>query len=213
MNEHQLLLREGKKIVEALGQTLAPLVEVVLHDLTQPEHSVIAIANNLSGRQVGGATTEIGLARIADPTFPDILQNYANRFPDGRPAKSTSIGLRDSQGRCVAALCLNMDVSMLAAAATSVMQLVQTQASPSGIRESLAPRHIEEVRVSLERFATAHNTTPRAMTRPQRRQAMRELADKGLLDLKNVFSEVAQVFGVARSTVYTYLPDTEASHE
>ena len=100
--ENRLLLREGKKIVEALGKTLAPLVEVVLHDLKQPEHAVVAIANNLSGRQVGDAVTELGLARMTDPGFPEVVQNYANRFPDGRPAKSTSIGLKNSRGEYVA---------------------------------------------------------------------------------------------------------------
>jgi predicted transcriptional regulator YheO len=206
LTEHQLLLREGKKIVEALGQTLAPLVEVVLHDLTAPDHSIIAIANNLSGRKVGDAVSEIGLARVGDPSFPEILQNYPNRFPDGRPAKSTSIGLKDSNGQYVAAICLNMDVSMLAAVATNVAQLVATKQSATDIRESLAPRPFEDVRASLEMFAARHNTTPRAMTREQRQEALSELSEKGLLNLKNALPEIAKSLGVARSTVYTYLP-------
>jgi predicted transcriptional regulator YheO len=209
--DSQLLLRESKKIVDALGEMLAPLVEIVLHDLTRPEHSIIAIANNLSGRQVGDPTTEIGMARIGDNSFPEVLQNYPNKFPDGRPAKSTSIGIKDSQGNYIAALCLNMDVSMLTAAAANVLQLVQTQSSPIEIKESLASRHVKEVRSSLEQFAVARNTTPRALTREQRQQALSDLAEKGLLNLKNALSEVATVLGVARSTVYTYLPETRKS--
>jgi predicted transcriptional regulator YheO len=85
------LIIEGQKIVEALGEMLAPLVEVVLHDLTNPEHAIVAIANNLSGRNVGDATSEITLARVMDPNFPAVVQSYPKRFPDGRPAKSTSI--------------------------------------------------------------------------------------------------------------------------
>jgi predicted transcriptional regulator YheO len=137
------------------------------------------------------------------------LQNYPNHFPDGRPAKSTSIGLKDSRGNYVASICLNMDVSMLTAAASNVMQLVKTQTTSTEIEESLAPRRIEDVRASLERFAVANNTTPRAMTRTQRHEAVKALADKGLLNLKNSLSEVAQILGVARSTVYTYLPDVK----
>lgn len=211
LTENQLLLREGEKIVEALGKTLAPLVEVVLHDLSQPEHSVVAIANNLSGRKKGDAITEIGLARATDPNFPDVLQNYPNQFPDGRPAKSTSIGLRNSAGDYVAAICLNMDVSMLMAAASNVMQLVQTQGAAVNIKESLAPRHIDEVRLSLERFATAHNTTPRALTRTQRHAAIQELENKGLLNLRNAATEAARILGVARSTIYTYTASARES--
>ncbi|PLT17492.1 MULTISPECIES: PAS domain-containing protein [Ralstonia] len=205
--ENRLLLREGRKIVEALGKTLAPLVEVVLHDLTDPDHSVVAIANNLSGRRVGDAATEMGLARMADSGFPEVIENYANRFPDGRPAKSTSIGLKNSRGEYVAAICLNMDVSMLGAVTAGLTQLVRIDVAAPPVAESLAPRRVEEVRAALERFAVARNTTPMAMTLDQRREAMRELAASGLLNLRRALSEVAQTLGVARSTVYTYLPE------
>jgi predicted transcriptional regulator YheO len=206
MSENQLLLREGKKIADALGKTLAPLVEVVLHDLTQPEHSVVAIANNLSGRQIGDPATEIGLARMTNPTFPDVLQNYPNRFPDGRPAKSTSIGLRNSSGDYVAAICLNVDISMLTAVAASLSQFAQPEASPVGIQETLSSPRLQELRSTIERFAASLNTTPRALSAQHRRGIVGKLAHAGLMDLKNAQTVVADILGVARSTVYTYLP-------
>ncbi|WP_321869097.1 helix-turn-helix transcriptional regulator [Paraburkholderia tropica] len=203
--ENALLLREGRKIVEALGQTLAPLVEVVLHDLTSPEQSVVAISNNLSGRQVGDAATEMGLARLNDSGFPEVVANYPNRFPDGRPVKSTSIGLKNSAGEYVAAVCLNMDVSLLGAVTAGLGQLMQTGAA-APLPESLAPRTGDGVRAALERYAAARNTTPIGMTLAQRRDAVRELAESGHLNLRHALAEVARTLGVARSTVYTYLP-------
>jgi len=207
-DENALLLREGEKIVTALGQTLAPLVEVVLHDLTRPEHSVVAIANNLSGRQVGDAATEMGLARITDAGFPEVVANYPNRFPDGRPAKSTSIGLKNSAGEYVAALCLNMDVSLIGAVTAGLGQLIQTSAA-APVAETLAPRGVGCVREALERFAATRNTTPIGMTLAQRREAVRELATNGMLNLRHALADVATTLGVARSTVYTYLPAEE----
>ncbi|HEX8612821.1 MAG TPA: PAS domain-containing protein [Telluria sp.] len=211
ITENELLLREGKKIVEALGRTLAPMVEVVLHDLTRPASSIVAISNSLSGREVGDPTTEIGMARITNPDFPDVLQNYANQFPDGRPAKSTSIGLRNSAGEYVAALCLNVDVSLLTSVAASLSQLAQTQAEAIDIRESLASPRLDELRASLERFAATLNKTPHALTPAQRREAVHQLAKAGLMDLKNAQAVVAAMLGVARPTVYSYLPQKDPS--
>ena len=205
LSENQLLLREGCKIVEALGKTLAPLTEVVLHDLTRPEHAIVAIANNLSGRSIGDPATSIGLARILDPSFPEILQNYPNCFPDGRPAKSTSIGLKNSKGEYVAAICLNMDMSMLSGVTAVLGQLAHVEEPSVGVQESFAPMTLASVRDALERFAAEHNTTPRALRPAQRREAIQTIARQGFLDLKNAQSVAAEVLGVSRSTVYSYL--------
>jgi predicted transcriptional regulator YheO len=209
LSENQLLLREGKKIVDALGKTFFPLVEVVLHDLTVEQHHVVAISNNLSGRKLGDSTTEIGLARMTDPSFPEVLQNYPNRFPDGRPAKSTSIGIKNSAGDYVMAICLNIDVSVLTAAAGSLHQLIQTQVAPVAIQENLVAPSLDLIRSTLEQFATGLNTTPHMLSRAQRRSAVQHLAEAGLMDLKNAQTIVANTLGVARSTVYTYLPNKE----
>lgn len=211
ITENELLLREGKKIVDALGRTLAPMVEVVLHDLTRPDSSIVAISNSLSGREVGDPTTKIGMARITNPDFPDVLQNYANQFPDGRPAKSTSIGLRNSAGEYVAALCLNVDVSMLASLSASLAQLARTESDATPIHESLAAPRLEELRAALERFAAGLNKTPHTLTPAQRRDAVQQLANAGLMDLKNAQAVVAAMLGVARPTVYSYLPQKDPS--
>jgi predicted transcriptional regulator YheO len=197
--------------VDALGQTLAPLVEVVLHDLTQPEHAIIAIANNLSGRNVGDPVTEIGLARVADPNYPEVLLNYPNRFPDGRPVKSTSIGLKNSQGEFIAAICLNMDVSILTTTAASLSQLAQT--SQEDVKESLATPGLKAIQAKLQDFAVKNNTTPHALNPAQRREVILELSENGLMDLKHAHAVVAETLGVARSTIYTYLPRKDSHNE
>jgi len=61
-----------------------------------------ALANDLPGRTVGDPAAEPRLARAAGLNSPYVLANYANCFPDGREAKSTSIGLCDESGKYVA---------------------------------------------------------------------------------------------------------------
>ena len=85
--EQRLLLEQVQQIADGLARTFAPFCEVVVHDLLDPAHAVLAIHNNLSGREVGDPATELGLARIQDPAFEQVIANYANRFPDGRQAK------------------------------------------------------------------------------------------------------------------------------
>lgn len=202
--EHALLLKAGENLVEALGQMFAPTCEVVLHDLTRPANSLVAIANPLSGRQIGDSTTELGIGRIADPEFPDVIQNYPNRFPDGRPAKSTSVGFRDSTGRCVVAVCINMDISLLSSANRVLEQLTATGiAAP--LPETLRTRSLDEVREALESFAAQQGAQPRALAPEQRREAIRMLAGSGLLQLRGGAAAAAETLGVSRATIYNSL--------
>jgi predicted transcriptional regulator YheO len=207
--EHALLLRAGETIVEALAGMFAPTCEVVLHDLTRPAQSIVAIGNPLSGRAVGDSTTELGISRIADPGFPDILQNYPNRFPDGRPAKSTSIGLRDSTGQCVAAICLNMDISLLSSASRVLDELVATGAA-SPVPETLKARSLTEIVTVLEEFAAKQGAQPRALATDQRRRAVGLLAESGLLQLRGGPATAAATLGISRTTLYNMLNRTQA---
>jgi predicted transcriptional regulator YheO len=204
MTENQLLLREARKIVESLGRMFSPCCEVVLHDLTRPEHAIIAIETNLSGRKVGDPVTELGLARIQDPGFADVVQNYPNRFPDGRPAKSTSIGIRNSKGKFIAAICLNLDVALFAGIQKSLGALISVDHDRTPLRETLRARSVEEIRSEIDRFAGQRNQTPRGLTSLEKKQAVRELKDRGFLQIKNAVPNIAACLGISRATVYNY---------
>ncbi|MDR5839058.1 PAS domain-containing protein [Caballeronia sp. LZ034LL] len=198
--EQRTILEQVKQIAAGLGETLAPFTEVVVHDLRSPKHAVLAIHNNLSGRKVGDPATELGLARIADDAYPQILANYANRFADGRQAKSTSIGIKDSDGRYIAALCLNVDVTLFRSLTNMLDQF--SSLGTDGVRESLDPSSADSLRERIDRFAVSQATTPQALRADQRRALMQALKQEGFLDLRRSMETVAQHLGVSRATVY-----------
>ena len=204
MIEDELLLREAEKIAQAVGRMFPGLCEVVLHDLRDPAHAVRAIEGGLSGRAVGDPATELGLARIADPAFPDVLQNYPNRFPDGRPAKSTSIGLRNSSGEYVAALCLNLDVSLLGSAARALTRLARAD-EPAPLTESLRARTADELRALVEDYATERGHTPRSLPGAAKKDLVRTLRERGFLEVKNAVPTLTDLLGISRASVYNYL--------
>ncbi|AKU24186.1 PAS domain-containing protein [Massilia sp. MB5] len=201
--DHDHLIAQLQHIAAGLGQTLAPFCEVVLHDLRDPHSTVLAIHNNLSGRQPGDPATELGLARIADPAYPQVLANYPNHFPDGRQAKSTSIGIKDDEGNYVAALCMNVDLSLFRSLHSLLGQFGSVDAN-AAIQESLDPAGADAIRARIDQFAARLATTPRALKADERRNLLRELKSAGLLDLRRAMEIIAQHLGVSRATVYNY---------
>jgi len=207
-SERQWLLAEAKKIGSALAESLAPLCEVVVHDLTDPEHTIVFIGNNLSGRAVGDAATEMGLARMTDPEFPDVVANYANKFSDGRPAKSTSVGLRDKSGKYIAAICLNIDLSYLQGISGYFNALMQTRTA--AIDETLAAKPSDRLYAKIADFAAKRNRDARALTSEDKRTLIRQLDNDGDLEIRGAAERIGTLIGLSRSNVYYYLKDAES---
>ncbi|MCA8334840.1 helix-turn-helix transcriptional regulator [Burkholderia multivorans] len=199
-SEQASLIEQVQRIAEGLGQMFAPFTEVVVHDLRTPKQAILAIHNNLSGRAVGDPATELGLARIADDDFPPVLANYPNRFADGRTAKSTSIGIKDSSGRYVAALCLNADVTLFRGFQHMLAQFCSTDGD--AVADTLDPAGADAIRQRIDAFATRLAATPRELKTEQRRELMQTLKADGLLEIRRAMEIVSQHLGVSRATVY-----------
>ncbi|MBK4992225.1 transcriptional regulator [Pseudomonas sp. S37] len=199
--EQQALISQMEQIAEGLSQTFSPFCEVVLHDLRDPDHAILAIHNNLSGRQKGDPATELGLARIADPEYPQVIANYPNQFKDGRQVKSTSIGIKDSTGRYVAALCMNIDLSLFKSLQTMLDHF--SAFSPDRPAETLELSGAESIRARIDQYAAGLATTPRALKTADRRILLQQLKECGLLDIKRAMETVASHLGVSRATVYS----------
>ncbi|OLZ74747.1 DNA-binding protein [Streptomyces sp. IMTB 2501] len=199
------LISEAEKIAVALGRMFPGLCEVVLHDLRDPQHAIRAIENNLSGRQVGDSATELGLARIQDPHYPSVIQNYPNQFPDGRPAKSTSIGIKNAAGEYIAALCLNLDVSVLSPVTLALANLVATDTEyREQPLETLQDRNARELRQTVEAHAAERAATPRSLSREDKRALVRQLQRDGYFASRDAAQTIADLLGVSRATVYNY---------
>jgi predicted transcriptional regulator YheO len=204
LSDEQWLMREASKITSALGEMFSPICEVVLHDLMNPEHAIIQIENNLSGRSIGDSATELGLARIVDSSFPEVLANYANSFSDGRPVKSTSIGLKNKSGKYIAAICLNLDISYLKSVSAHLDQLTRIKSAAAPVDEHLT-RRPADVSAKILAFAAKRNRDPRALTSDEKSEILRELVDEGALERRGAAETIAAVLGVSRSNIYYYI--------
>lgn len=206
VNQNSFLLSQISNIAQGLSETFSPFCEVVVHDLSNPDHAILAIYNNLSGREIGEPATELGLARIASPDFPGIISNYANAFSDGRPAKSTSVGIKNEEGNYIAALCLNVDISLFRGMQSALQQF--TDVSSETVVEHLEPNGSEAIRKHIDRFAARLATTPRALKAPERRFLMKELKESGLLDVKKSMDTIALHLGISRASAYLYAKES-----
>lgn len=204
LSNDDLLIREASKVAISLGKMFAPFCEVILHDLRTPDHSIVVIENSLSGRKVGDSATNIGLQRVLDNDFPDVLQNYPNSLPNGKPLKSTSIGIRNEKGICIAAICINMDISMFTGVGNLLTAFTATELSGLPIQEQLRTFSVDEIRKTISDYATQHHCEAKELNLDQKKELVGRLSKTGLLQLKNGPATTAAMLGVSRASIYNY---------
>lgn len=98
--------------IDFLGAALGSATEVVLHDLTDPDHSVVKIVNgHVSSRTVGAPATAFSLKMAEQLQHSDdcFVSDYVSTTADGRPLQSSSYFIRDDGGQIVGIICVNID--------------------------------------------------------------------------------------------------------
>lgn len=84
--------------------------EVILHDVSDPENSVISIFNgHLSGRKVGDPMTELARNLVRDQIYEtqDFIANYER---NGKQFVSSTYFIKE-HGTLIGLICINHDVS------------------------------------------------------------------------------------------------------
>ena len=105
-------LQAALQLVEGIFQMLGSRYEVILHDLSHVESSIVALAGDVTHRKIGGPVTNylLQLLQKYGDSAPNSI-NYRNVTTDGRILRSSTIFIRDENGHIVGSLCINQDLT------------------------------------------------------------------------------------------------------
>ena len=97
--------------------------EVILHDFSTPQSSVVYIENNtVTNRAVGESFTEYFVKEVllSRKFHDDCCANYIMEGKDEKKIKSSTSLIRDNNGKAIGALCVNIDLTRLSNALRSI---------------------------------------------------------------------------------------------
>jgi predicted transcriptional regulator YheO len=137
-DDTQEYLENYRNIVRLVGRTFRNMgIEVLLHDLSNPTHSVTAIENgDVTGRTIGMGTTTLLVDLMRRVNLKQDKQNYEVHM-GARSFKCSTIPIVRPDFGVVGAICLNIDVNYL--------------------RDEIAP-HPEKVKAFFEDFCRTDMT-------------------------------------------------------
>lgn len=199
-------------VMQAIAATMGPQCEVVLHSLESPDHldrTIVAIENgHVTGRQVGGPTTNLGLEVLqTHDSTPDRF-NYRSHTKDGRVLRSSSVYFRNAEGAIIGALCINLDITAYLQAHGALNDFLGR--NDSEVKETFGAEIGEVLDALIQNALDRVGMPAPAMSRDDKIEVVRYLDEKGAFLVKRSMERVARALGISRVTAYAYLEEVRS---
>ena len=208
-SQNREILEHYVKAGEIIAEMFSPYLEVIVHDLQVPEHSIIAIFNShITGRKIGDGTSDIGYKKLADG-LPDKIVNYINRSPTGTDMKSSSLTIRNKNNEIIGSMAFNFDLSSFA----NIKEFFETF-TKTIVLDDLPNREQffmwsvkDEIQQALIKYITFHDLQGKGLTRKDKLSVVAFMKKEGHINKKGAISILSELLAISRPTLYKYIKE------
>ena len=196
-------------LVNFLSDVLGSGCEVILHDVSNPTHSVIAISGTVTERAVGDPMTDLACEIMEREVGSDehYLSNYQGQFKSKQLLSSTYY-IKNCE-KLIGMLCINRDISAaknLEASIQSFMEQYNFLSEPNETITEHFDRPVSDMMNDLiEKVISEIGASPERMTIDEKIEVVRKLNEQGVLTMKGSVGEIAKQLMISEPTVYRYL--------
>lgn len=201
-------------LTKFLARFLGKHCEVVLHDVRDTEHSIIAIENNyISGRSVGDPLKNLGrFFRGQEKVSADLIKPRIVVDSKGRKRKTATHIIKDEDGDVVGLLCINVDLSRC----VELKEILDDYILGPGLTTRIEPElvntsegeddSIEDLTRSIIKETIRNSPIPPARMTPEEKMTIVEkLNGRGVFLLRGALGEVARLLETSENSIYRYL--------
>ncbi len=201
------VLERYRALVNVVAQTFGNNCEVVLHDFSNMQNSIVEIANgHVTGRSIGSPLPEHSLKRISEGRVEDVI-NYTGKSAEGRVLKSSTTFIKDEKDKVVGCFCINFDMTELVVA-QKVLNDIMSVAANDGDKAASKAHTINDVLTDIVGHTIESVGKPVAyLTKEEKVQIVDKLDNQGAFLIKGAIDYVAKVLCVSRYTIYNYLDE------
>ena len=200
------------QIIPSLKAMLGPRHEVILHDLSHVESSIVMLDGDVTHRKIGGPATDYLLKLLREGgDGAENSVNYKTVLPNGRLLRSSTIFIRDEEGRIIGSLCFNQDLTDYIVARNLIEENTlfgQTEVEPP--KETFAQDIGEVMESVVDTEITLFQKPVVYMQKEDKLCIVAKLEQKGVFAIKNAVEYVAECLGVSNFTVYNYLKEVRS---
>lgn len=196
-----VLLKSLIPIAETIGKTFGNRCEVVLHDLTIPEKSVVYTVNgDVTGRREGQTFDRLVRSVLLNKNFTrDYAVNYTFETEDGRRIKSSSSLVRDEAGEVVGVFCVNYDITFMKTLHDELELFLPMQEDSSVICPEMAADQDVTTVVDTLIDNIVSSRKKQGLTKQDNLEMIRFMDDKGIFLVKGGDRQGGRLHGAFKS--------------
>jgi predicted transcriptional regulator YheO len=212
----QLIIESYKTTMDGLAAYYGEAFEIVLHDLTDLDHSIIKIVNGFhSGRKEGAPITDFALSMLkqiqeSNNGGSDAEKRshitYFSSSKYGKPVKSTTIVIFGEEETPIGLLCVNLYMD---SPLTSLLQNFSPVAQAEYIAENFISDSNELIARSLDKAKTEVLADDAVPASQKNKEIVTLLYYQGIFKLKDAVQTVSRDLGISKNTVYLHIRTLE----
>lgn len=206
---NEIIFKRYIQIADVLGQMFPNVLEATIHNFKDLDKAIIHIVNgHISGREVGCPASELNIRRLLEEDeFPDTIINFASRNSRGQQLKSSSLAIRDDEGKIIGAFCLHFDISQFEQFHQFLGHLLSsTIPSFLGVNDFGASQpHNDEIQAEINHWLLKNSLYSSQLTYKDKRAIVEYLYHRGCFKKKGAIPCVAQSLQLTRQSIYNYI--------
>lgn len=194
------------QIADGIVALVGPHCEVVIHDFSDLEHSLVHISGNLTGRREGAPIPDLDYVPTDQDDIVENIYNYKGNIA-GRNMQFSTIWIRDSDGNPIGSFGINLDYSGL----NQVQELINvfTTSSRMAVLQDISdelPKDLDDlIKLSIKRVRSQENPYDiRAVSNDEKMRIVKGLDEQGVFKLRGAVNKIANMLDISRASVYNY---------
>ncbi len=204
-----------KQLAHGLTAQFGNSCEVVIHDLAKKDldRSIVYIENgHVSNRHTGDGPSGIVLETLrSDPAKVKDKLAYLTRTDDGRILKSSTLYIRNDDGRVAYIFSINYDITALLAMENTLHGLVQTgpeedaEEQNSGAPQTITHNVTELLDLLIEQAIAKVGKPVALMNKDDKVAVVQYLNNAGAFLITKSGDKVSTLLGISKFTLYSYM--------
>ena len=203
-------------LVDFWGEVCGPAYEILIHDVSEPNHSIVKFVNkHISQREVGSPLTDLAMDLIETKEYEtkSHVANYLGKTKEGRHLVASTFFIKEN-GELIGLLCVNHDTHAIQDIFDDLEIFIENHAlypkpDKAKYQENFDNNINDHMFEIVDKEINDSSIAPDRMTASEKKAIISKLNDYGVFAVRGMIPYIAKQLCTSEPTIYRYLREVK----